>query len=560
VNLVAQLEERIYTALREAAWQAQREGELSFHRLPEFVLEVPRDKNHGDYATNLAMVLAREAKKPPRQIAEILVKHFAKEGTWVAAVEIAGPGFINFRLDHRWLYQVPPVIEGEDQNYGRSDVGQGRKVMVEFVSANPTGLLHMGNARGAALGDTIANLLDAAGFDVTREYYINDAGNQIENFGKSLEARYLQLLGHDVPFPEEGYHGEDINETVKGIIARDGDKYLGMESSLRREFLIKHALEEKLSHIRQALANFGVTYDVWFSEQSLHDSGAVEKVIRELEAKGYVYEKDGALWLKGRELGLEKDEVLVRSNGIPTYYAADIAYHKNKLERGFTWLINLWGADHHSHVARMKAALKALGYDPEVLTVVVMQLVRLFSGGEIVRMSKRTGQYITLSDLMEEVGVDAARFFFVMRSADSHLDFDLDLAKEESSENPVYYVQYAHARICSILRQAEEEGIQMKPAAQCRLELLTHPAELELLRKMAEFPQLVRDAALSLEPHRLTHYAGELAGLFHNFYTHCRVLTSEADLRDARLVLVNSVRITLRNLLQLLGVRAPERM
>ncbi|HHY60938.1 MAG TPA: arginine--tRNA ligase [Clostridia bacterium] len=560
MNLVAQLEERIYTALREAAWQAQREGELSFHRLPEFVLEVPRDKNHGDYATNLAMVLAREAKKPPRQIAEILVKHFAKEGTWVAAIEIAGPGFINFRLDHRWLYQVPPVIEGEDQNYGRSDVGQGRKVMVEFVSANPTGLLHMGNARGAALGDTIANLLDAAGFDVTREYYINDAGNQIENFGKSLEARYLQLLGHDVPFPEEGYHGEDIIETVKGIIARDGDKYLGMESSLRREFLIKHALEEKLSHIRQALANFGVTYDVWFSEQSLHDSGAVEKVIRELEAKGYVYEKDGALWLKGRELGLEKDEVLVRSNGIPTYYAADIAYHKNKLERGFTWLINLWGADHHSHVARMKAALKALGYDPEVLTVVVMQLVRLFSGGEIVRMSKRTGQYITLSDLMEEVGVDAARFFFVMRSADSHLDFDLDLAKEESSENPVYYVQYAHARICSILRQAEEEGIQMKPAAQCRLELLTHPAELELLRKMAEFPQLVRDAALSLEPHRLTHYAGELAGLFHNFYTHCRVLTSEADLRDARLVLVNSVRITLRNLLQLLGVRAPERM
>lgn len=560
MNLVAQLEERIYAALREAALKAQNEGELVFSQLPDFVLEIPRDKNHGDYATNLAMVLAREAKKPPRQIAEILVRNFEKEGTWVAEIEIAGPGFINFRLDHRWLYQVPPVIEGEDTAYGRSGAGQGRKVMVEFVSANPTGLLHMGNARGAALGDAIANLLDAAGFEVTREYYINDAGNQIENFGKSLEARYLQLLGHDVPFPEEGYHGEDIIETVKRIIARDGDKYLGMESSLRREFLIKYALEEKLAHIRSTLEQFGVSYDVWFSEQSLHDSGAVEKVIRELDAKGYVYEKDGALWLKGRDLGLEKDEVLVRHNGIPTYFAADIAYHKNKLERGFTWLINLWGADHHSHVARMKAALKALGYDPEQLTVVVMQLVRLFSGGEIVRMSKRTGRYITLSDLIEEVGTDAARFFFVMRSADSHLDFDLDLAKEESSENPVYYVQYAHARICSILRQAEEEGIRLKPAAECHLQLLTHPTELELLRKMAELPELVKDAALALEPHRLTHYAGELASLFHNFYTHCRVLTSEADLRDARLILVNSVRITLRNLLQLLGVRAPERM
>lgn len=560
MNLVAQLEEQIYLALKEAALKAQQEGELSFSQLPDFVLEVPREKSHGDYASNLAFLLAKEAKKPPRQIAEILVKHFTKQDTWVADIEIAGPGFINFRLDHHWLYRVLPAVEAEDTAYGRSNVGQGRKVQVEFVSANPTGLLHMGNARGAALGDTIANLLDAAGFDVEREYYINDAGNQIENFGKSLEARYLQLLGQDVPFPEEGYHGEDITDTVKRIIDRDGDKYLDMEGSLRREFLIKYALEEKLAHIRSTLEKFGVHYDVWFSEQSLHDSGAVEQVVRELDANGYVYEKDGALWFKGTAVGLEKDEVLVRNNGIPTYFAADIAYHQNKLERGFTWLINLWGADHHSHVARMKAALKALGHDPDQLTVIVMQLVRLFSGGEIVRMSKRTGRYITLSDLIEEVGTDAARYFFVMRNADSHLDFDMDLAKEESSDNPVYYVQYAHARICSILRQAEEENIKLKSATECNLPLLDHPSELELLRKIAELPGLVKEAALALEPHHLTRYAGELASLFHNFYTHCRVLTSEAELRDARLALINGTRITLRNLLQLLGVKAPERM
>jgi arginyl-tRNA synthetase len=560
VSIVDRLEDSICQALKDAAFQAREAGELDFEQLPDFVLEVPRDKSHGDYASNLAMLMAKEARKPPRLIAELLVKHFRREGNWVAEVEIAGPGFINFRLDPGWLYQALPLAEEQDTAYGRSNAGQGRKVQVEFVSANPTGLLHMGNARGAALGDTIANLLDAAGFYVEKEYYINDAGNQIENFGKSLEARYLQQFDQDVPFPEDGYHGEDIIDTVKNIIKRDGDKYLNMDSSLRREFLVKYALEEKLAHIKGVLERFGVNYDVWFSEQSLHDSGAVEAAIRELDANGYVYEKDGALWLKGEELGLEKDEVLVRNNGLPTYYAADIAYHRNKLERGFTWMINLWGADHHSHVARMKAALKALGYDPEQLTVVVMQLVRLFSGGEIVRMSKRTGQYITLSDLMDEVGKDAARYFFVMRSHDSHLDFDLDLAKEESGENPVYYVQYAHARICSILRQAQEEGISTKEASRCNLALLTHPSELELLRKIADFPVLVREAALALEPHRLTRYAGELAGLFHNFYTHCRVLNSEPELRDARLSLVNGVRITLRNLLTLIGVTAPERM
>ncbi|MFA5535989.1 MAG: arginine--tRNA ligase [Bacillota bacterium] len=560
MSIVSNLQKNICSALKKAALTGREKGELVFEELPDFVLEVPREKSHGDFATNLAMLLTKKAKMPPRQIAEVLVKHFSRQNTWVEELEIAGPGFINFRLDTGWLDRVLPQVELLGEKYGHSRVGAGQKVQVEFVSANPTGLLHMGNARGAALGDTIANLLAAAGFEVEREYYINDAGNQIENFGKSLEARYLQAFGQDVPFPDEGYHGEDILATVNRIIEQDGDKYLGIDSGLRREFLIKFGLEEKLSHIRAVLERFGVRYDRWFSEQSLHDSGMIEAVLKELDQNGYVYEEEGALWLKGTDLGLEKDEVLVKNNGLPTYYAADIAYHLDKLKRGFTWMINLWGADHFSHVARMEAGLQALGHDPKQLTVVVMQLVRLFSQGEIIRMSKRTGQYITLSELMDEVGTDAARYFFVMRSADSHLDFDLDLAKEESSENPVYYVQYAHARISSILRQAAEEGIQLKSISQCNPLLLRDSSELELLRKLADFPEVVREAALALEPHRLTRFAGELAGLFHAFYTNCRVLNSDPELRDVRLVLVNATKTTLQNLLKLIGVKAPERM
>ncbi len=560
MSIVNTLQKNICLALERAAFTGKEKGELVFEELPDFVLEVPREKSHGDFAANLAMLLTKAEKKPPRQIAETLVKYFPMENTWVEKLEIAGPGFINFRLNPQWLYQVLPQVESQGESYGCSQVGEGQKVQVEFVSANPTGLLHMGNARGAALGDTIANLLSAAGFEVEREYYINDAGNQIENFGKSLEARYLQAFGQDVPFPEEGYHGEDILATVNRIIEQDGDKYLGIDSGLRREFLIKFGLEEKLSHIKGVLERFGVCYDHWFSEQSLHDNGLVEAVIKELDENGYVYEGDGAIWLKGTELGLEKDEVLVKNNGLPTYYAADIAYHRDKLKRGFTWMINLWGADHFSHVARMDAGLRALGYDPKRLTVVVMQLVRLFSQGEVIRMSKRTGQYITLSELMDEVGTDAARYFFVMRSADSHLDFDLDLAKEESGENPVYYVQYAHARISSILRQAADEGIVLKPIAQCNSMLLRDFSELELLRKLADFPEVVREAALALEPHRLTRFAGELAGLFHTFYTNCRVLNSDPELRNVRLALVKATKTTLKNVLKLIGVSAPEKM
>ncbi len=551
------LKKRIVEDLTAAAEKARAEGRLTYGELPSFTLEVPREEAHGDFAANIAMLLARQAKLPPRNIAQILLEYFPTTGNRVERVEVAGPGFINFFLDPSWVYDVLPEVEAQDERYGFSNIGNGEKVQVEFVSANPTGLLHMGNARGAALGDTLANVLSAAGYDVTREFYINDAGNQIETFGRSLEARYLQLLGHDVAFPEDGYPGQDLVESMKNLIARVGDKYVGTDPKLRREILVKHALKEKLAQMEKDLADFGVRYDVWFSEQTLHDSGDIERVLRELQAKGYLYESEGALWFRSTLFGDEKDEVLLRSNGTPTYFAADIAYHENKFKRGFDRVINIWGADHHGHVARLKGAMQALGFDPDRLQVIIMQLVRLFKGDEPVRMSKRTGEYITLRDLMEEVGRDAARYFFVMRSADSHLDFDLELAREQSSENPVYYIQYAHARICSILRQV---GAEVPRSGDVQPELLRTPVEVALLKKIAELPGEVVFAATHLEPNRLAFYAYDLATLFHSFYTTCRVLNEREDLRRARLVLVNACRIALRNTLRLLGVSAPERM
>jgi len=557
MSIVASVKEKLRTMIDQALEKAQACNELDFTAKPSYILEVPREKAHGDFAVNAAMLLARQVKKPPRAIAEIIVKNIADDEGLLAEIEIAGPGFINFTLNSGWVYEILPRVLAEDSAYGSSDYGKGEKVQLEFVSANPTGLLHMGNARGAALGDTLGNLLTAAGYEVTREFYINDAGNQIENFGKSLEARYLQQLGYEAAFPEEGYHGEDIVDTVKGIIDQAGEKYLHIDSALRREFLIQKALEEKIAAIRSDLARFGVAYDVWFSEQSLHDSGAISKTMQELQEKGYIYEKDGALWLKATLFGDEKDEVIVRANGLPTYYAADIAYHKNKFERGFQTVVNIWGADHHGHVSRMKGAVQALGYDPERLRVILMQLVRLLRNGEVVRMSKRSGQYITLAELLDEVGRDAARFFFVMRSPDSHLDFDLDLAKAESSENPVYYVQYAHARINSILKAL---GAELPRAEDVDFKLLREETELELIRKIADLPEEILQAACNLEPHHLTRYAQELAAHFHSFYNSCRVLCDEEGLKEARLLLVNATRIALRNVLGLIGVSAPERM
>lgn len=557
MSIVTSMKNKIRTEIEKCLKEAKAQDKLSFENIPEFAVEVPREKTHGDFAVNAAMLLSKEARKAPRQIAGIIVEQLDKETEWIDKVEIAGPGFINFYLNDMWLYEVLPKVIEEDESYGTSDFGNGEKVQVEFVSANPTGLLHMGNARGAALGDTLSNLLKAAGYDVSKEFYINDAGNQIENFGKSLEARYLQALGQDVPFPEEGYHGEDIIDTVKNIIAEVNDKYLNIASSLRREFLIQKALDEKISAIKNDLARFGVHYDVWFSEQTLHENGAIKDAVEELKEKGYVYEKEGALWLKATLFGDEKDEVIVRSNGVPTYFAADIAYHKNKFERNFNRVINIWGADHHGHVARMKGAVKALGYNPDNLQVILMQLVRLYKNGEIIRMSKRSGQYITLAELIDDVGRDAARYFFVMRSPDSHLDFDMDLAKEESSENPVYYVQYAHARINSILKASIHE---MPEINSVDLSILKEDAEKDLIRKIADLPEEIASSALHMEPHHMTRYAHELASLFHTFYNSCRVLIDDEELKKARLVLVDAARITLRNVLTLIGVSAPERM
>jgi arginyl-tRNA synthetase len=560
MSLYESIKERVTKQLEEAAQTAKAVGELNFIELPSYVLEEPRERQHGDLATNLAMVLAKQAKRSPRDIATTLIKHLDTTGTWIESSEIAGAGFINFRLNPLWLTDVINEVTKAGESYGQVDIGKGQKIRVEFVSANPTGLLDMGNARGAALGDSLASLLSMAGYEVSREFYINDTGNQIHNFALSLESRYLQRLGQDSPFPEGGYHGEDLIETVKGLIAKVGDKYLSVEPGLRREFLVRYALEEKMQDIRETLQDFGVEYDVWFNEQSLHDSGAVRSTLEELEKKGYIYEKEGALWLKSTLFGDEKDEVVIRSNGTPTYFAADIAYHRNKFERGFTRVINIWGADHHGHVARLKGAMSAFGYDKDNLQVILMQLVRLIQNGEVVKMSKRSGQYITLRELMDEVGKDAARFFFSLRDPDSTVDFDLDLAKAQSSDNPVYYVQYAHARLCSILRQAEELGDTGNPPSEEDLRLLNSTEERDLLKKMADLPSEVIIAARLMEPHRLARYVLDLAGLFHTFYNSQRVLVDDEGLRRARLSLVGAVKQIISNVLGILGVSAPERM
>lgn len=557
LNIIEETQSALRQGVAAACAQAMAAGTLPEAALPDFVIETPKDEKNGDFSTNLAMQLTRILRQNPRKIAEAIVSGIDLPGL-VERVEIAGPGFINFYLVPGWLNRVLPAIQEEDADYGKSNAGGGERVQVEFVSANPTGLLHMGNARGGALGDTLAAVLNEAGYVCDKEYYINDAGNQVENLGKSVEARYFELLGRDdYQIPEDGYHGKDIIATAQRLLDEKGEALVDLSEAERRELMKNYALKEKVAGIRGSLENFGVVFDNWFSEQSLHDAGSVHEVVDILREKGVVYEKDGAQWLRATDWGEEKDEVLVRSNGTPTYFAADIAYHRDKFERGYKRLINIWGADHHGHVARLKGAMTALGYPGDDITVILMQLVRLYRGGEIVKMSKRSGKYVTLDELIEEVGKEAARFFFIMRSPDSALDFDLDLAKAESSDNPVYYVQYAHARICSILSVA---GVETPKAADVDLSLLTEENERVLIRKLAEWPQEVADAARELAPYHLAYYAKELANAFHSFYNSCKVLTDDAALRDARLALVDCTRITLRNVLTLLGLSAPERM
>ncbi|MCX7841855.1 MAG: arginine--tRNA ligase [Clostridia bacterium] len=563
LNIVENLRQEIKKITAEAVGRAVESGEFAQLEMPVINIEVPREKGHGNFSANIAMQLTKQLGRAPRQIAEVIINKMDLAGTYIEKVECAGPGFINFHLKNDWLYDALALIQSEREGYGRINIGGGRKVMVEYVSANPTGPLHMGNARGGALGDCIASVLEAAGYDVTREFYVNDAGNQIEKFGISLEARYIQLLkGEDaIAFPEDGYHGEDIIDHMKDFIAEYGDKLLDEEPESRRKKLVEFALPRNISRIKAALETYGVKHDVWFSEQSIYDSGELDETIQLLKEKGCTVEKDGALWIKGSVMGVEKDEVLIRNNGLPTYFAADIAYHRNKfLKRGFDWVINLWGADHHGHVARMKGALAAIGIDPCKLDVVLFQLVRLYRNGEIARMSKRTGRTISLTDLLEEVGRDAARFIFNMKASGSHLDFDLDLAVQQSNENPVFYVQYAHARINQIINRLEQEGIKVPEMTEVNLSLLVQKEELELIARLAEYPEEIRISAETLEPSRLTRYVMEVAGLFHSFYNACNVKDSEDELRKARIILVDSTRTVMKNVLALLKISAPDRM
>lgn len=553
--------EKINQALKEAIAEAIiAAGLAQREEIPAIVLEVPKEKAHGDLATNAAMQLSRIAKKNPRQIAEELIKHldYAKAG--IEQAEIAGPGFINFRLGKSYLYPVIEQVYSQGENYGRVDAGQGERIQMEFVSANPTGSLHLGHARGAAVGDALCNVLDFAGYEVTREYYINDAGNQVVNLCKSIEARYLQELGQDVPMPEDGYHGEDIKGFAKELVAEKGDALLSMTAEEREAFLRSYGLEKELAKIKRDLGRFRVDFDVWFSETSLYEDGQVEASLAELRDKGQTYEQDGATWLRTTDYGDDKDRVLVKNDGTYTYLTPDIAYHRNKYDRGFNRLINIWGADHHGYIPRVKAAMQALGKNPEQLTVLIAQMVSLFQDGEKVKMSKRTGKAVTMVDLMDEVGVDAIRYFFTMRSMDSHLDFDMDLAISTSNENPVYYVQYAHARICSIFRQAEEQGVAIPQPNAVNFSKLTAEHEYDLLRKMGELPEEIAVAANSYAPHRLVRYVYELAAMLHSYYRAERVITEDAEQTAARLVLLGAVRTVIANVLKLIGVSAPERM
>ena len=565
-------------AIKAAAQKAIDSGSLKPGVLPEVMLEVPPQKEFGDFATNFAMQSARSLHCAPRQIAQAVVDNL--DCASVERMEIAGPGFINFYLKQNWTSDLLSSIIAAGEDYGNLPANDFGRVQVEYVSANPTGPLHIGHARGAAVGSAMVNLLRAAGYDVESEYYINDAGNQMNNLAASVNARYLQLLKLEdmggvpadltvkqldemptgIPFPENGYHGYDIIETAQRIIRIYGKEFVALDEKERLAKFLEIAYKEKLAGLKEDLEAFGVTFDVWFSEKSLHEANKIHEAVDFLKERGYIYEQGGALWLKSTEQGDDKDRVVIRDNGVPTYFAADIAYHRNKFERGFARVINLWGADHHGYIARVKAAVNALGFDANNLEIMLLQMVRLYRNGDIVKLSKRTGETITLRELMDEVGTDAARYFFCMRSLDSQLDFDMTLATEKSNENPVYYIQYAHARICSIARQLAEAGISAVPASELKLDTLAAPEELAQIKKLGEYPELIARAARERAVHSVATYTYELAGLFHSFYNQCRILGVDTDLQQARIALVKAVGHTIRHALGILGVSAPERM
>ncbi len=584
------MKQKIAATLDQALQQLKSAGHVPAEIEPQIRVDHTRDKAHGDFATNLAMMLAKPCGMAPRQVAELLVDALP-ETAWLVKVEIAGPGFINFFVEAASQYDVIRSVLAEGERFGRSDAGGGERVLVEFVSANPTGPLHVGHGRGAAYGASVSNLLEAAGYSVHREYYVNDAGRQMDILATSVWLRYLELLGEPVTFPSNGYQGDYIRDTARRLKDRfgealhrpldevyknvppdapEGDKEAHIDALianakalLQDQYAVVHqaALDDILTDIKEDLAEFRVHFDTWFSEKSLFDTGLVDETIARLQAAGKIYEKDGALWFRSTEYGDEKDRVVVRDNGIKTYFASDIAYHLNKFERGFERLIDIWGADHHGYIPRVRAALKALDLHDEALEVLLVQFATLWRGGEKVPMSTRSGQFVTLRELREEVGVDAARFFYVMRKSEQHMDFDLDLAKSQSNDNPVYYIQYAHARIASVLRQAEEKGMPWdRKAGEAALNLLVDEREQALASELARYPELIVRAARGREPHLLAYYLRDLAGQLHSYYNATPFLVDDAPLRNARLTLVAAVKQVIYNGLALLGVSAPEQM
>ena len=575
MNAVSDLKNAVVKAIEKAV----QNGELIETEIPDFIIEIPADKKNGDFATNAAMVCARAFRTAPRNIANAVVNNLDLSETYIDRCEIAGPGFINFFLSKRYYADVLKEIAEEGENYGRGDFGKGEKVMVEFVSANPTGPMHMGNARGGALGDCLAAVLDKAGYNVWREFYVNDAGNQIEKFANSLNARFIQEVnGKDsIEFPEDGYQGEDIIDAVKLYIEENGTDLINAEESDRRKALVDFALPRNIAKMQSDMKKYRIEYDKWFFESELHKSGAVKEVVDILTEKGLTYEKDGALWYKNKQVVTEllkkqgktdeeieklelKDDVIIRANGNPTYFTADIAYHKNKFDRGFNTLINVWGADHHGHVARLKGSMNAIGYDGGKLDVVPMQLVKLMRDGELVRMSKRTGKAIQLGDLLDEVPVDSARFLFNTREANTQMDFDLGLAVTQDNQNPVYYVQYAHARICSIAKRLADEGVSPRACTDEELQLLTAPEEIELITHLASYTEEIILAAKNYDPTKITRYVTQLATLFHKFYNACKVKVEDESLMQARLNLCLAVKSVIKNVLEMFKITVPEVM
>lgn len=560
-KLVKETQDKLNEIIIAAVKSATAKGELPESDMPSFIIEKPSDKKNGDFSTNIAMAGARCYHKAPKMIAESIVNSLDLDGTLIDRAEIAGPGFINFYLSDDYYSRIVLDAVEQGENYGRSDYGNGKKMLVEFVSANPTGPMHIGNARGGAIGDCLASVLDAAGYYVQREFYINDAGNQIEKFATSLEVRYLQLCGKEIEMPEDAYHGADITEHAKAFYKINGEKYADTESKERRDALVGYALPKNIDGLERDLKKYRIVYDKWFRESSLHNDGSVQKVINTLKEKGVTYEQDGALWFKASEFGNDKDIVLVRANGLPTYIVPDIAYHYNKLvTRGYDKAIDVLGADHHGYVPRMKAALTALGLDADRLDIVIMQMVRLVRDGETIKLSKRSGKAITLNTLLDEVPIDAARFFFNLREPNSHFDFDLELAAKQSSENPVYYVQYAHARICSILSKAKEQGFEMTIPSVEELNALNSSEERELISHLANLTDEIISAAKGYDPAKITHYVVELATLFHKFYNAQRVMVDDKKLMNARLYLCTAVKSTIKNILTMLKIDAPESM